>query len=268
MTYKFDDAIALKRVGSRGFTAVSDPLFWNHDSVFGGWLAAVAAAAIEQSEGFRGTIMSLGISIITAIKEGESEIRTTLLSSKSRTDFWRVEIIYNDRIAATADIIARLPKNRASDQDGPNYQAQMPIVKSPGELSPIMPVPPMTPRWVAHYKQFIAKGTPFSKNPRPESIVWIKEGDDRPFDIKSLIAIGDTPMPRTFFAGEKLRMTSTVSLTSYIYASDVELSESSGFLLTQVTSAHVRHGLNDQRVEIWNDKGTLLAVSNQVAVYR
>ena len=265
MTFIFDRETALIALEDGHYTVESSDVYRNPTGMaFGGWVAAIAARAVEMHPECRGALVSQQIIFMTGVGPGEVKLSVTLLRAGASTQFWRVELSQNGAPTNAADIVTST--RRPTDID---YQVEMPTAKSPEESISLPSVNPMAPQWVSHYDQRIAKGMPFAINDSPEAIVWIKEADGRPVDRVSLLSILDTPMPRTFFVTEQFRPGSTVSMASYIYASEEDMAAAgSDYMLLRVTGATVRNSATDGRVEIWTKSGILLATSSQIGFFR
>lgn len=265
MTFIFDRETALMALEDGQFTIEASDVYRNPSGMaFGGWVAAVAARAVEMHPECRGPLVSQQIIFMTGVGPGEVRLSVKLLRAGASTQFWRVELSQNGSLTNAADIITST--RRPTDID---YQLDMPSAKSPDDSITLPSVNPMAPKWATRYDQRIAKGMPFAINDSPEAIVWIKEADGRPVDRVSLLSILDTPMPRTFFVTEQFRPGSTVSMATYIYASEEDLAAAgSDFMLLRVTGATVRNSATDGRVEIWSQSGILLATSSQIGFFR
>ncbi len=265
MTYIFDRETALVAQEEGQFTIAASDVYRNPTGMaFGGWVAAIAGRAVQMHPECRGPLVSQQIIYMTGVGPGEVSISVKLLRAGSSTQFWRVELSQNGSMTNAADIVTST--RRPTDID---YQVEMPATRSPEESISLPSVNPMAPKWVSHYDQRIAKGIPFAVNESPEAIVWIREADGRPVDRISLLSILDTPMPRTFFVTEQFRPGSTVTMASYIYASEEDLAEAgTDYMLLRVTGATVRNSATDGRVELWSQNGILLATSSQIGFFR
>ncbi|VWX56969.1 acyl-CoA thioesterase [Sphingorhabdus sp. 109] len=265
MTYILDRETALVAQEEGQFTIAASDVYRNPTGMaFGGWVAAIAGRAVEMHPECRGPLVSQQIVYMTGVGPGEVSISVKLLRAGSSTQFWRVELSQNGSMTNAADIVTST--RRPTDID---YQVEMPATRSPEESISLPSVNPMAPKWVSHYDQRIAKGIPFAVNESPEAIVWIREADGRPVDRISLLSILDTPMPRTFFVTEQFRPGSTVTMASYIYASEEDLAEAgTDYMLLRVTGATVRNSATDGRVELWSKNGILLATSSQIGFFR
>ena len=265
MTFLFDRETALIPLDADNYTIEASDVYRNPTGMaFGGWVAAITAKAVAMHEKCSTLLVSQTTTYLAGVGPGEVAVSVKLLRSGASTQFWRVELSQNDNLAIAADIIT---SNRRPTEL--NYQLEMPTTKSPEEAVNLQEVNPMAPGWIDSYDQRIAQGRPFSVNETPVAMVWIKESDDRPIDRISLFSILDTPMPRTFFVTEDFHPGSTVSMSSYIYASDADIAAAgSDYMLLRVDGATARNSATDSRVELWSSNGTLLATSNQIGFFR
>ncbi len=265
MTYLFDRETALVPLGDGQFTINASDVYRNPTGMaFGGWVAAICAKAVEMHDQCNSPLISQTTSYLAGVGPGEVLVNVRILRSGASTQFWRVELSQSENMVIAADIIT---SNRRPTEL--NYQLPMPESKSPEQSANLTEMNPMAPDWIETFDQRIAKGKPFSVNETPEAIVWIKETDGRPIDRVSLFSILDTPMPRTFFISDQPRFGSTVSMSSYIYASDEEIAQAgSDYLMLRVDGSTVRNSKTDSRVDLWSKNGTLLATSNQIGFFR
>lgn len=265
MTYKLDASIALQQISENLYRLPNDPAFWNFNSSFGGWLAAVALNAVCRHSDFRGDILTQQMQFIAAPKAEQLYLRIHLHQQGRQIDFYQVTFLSaptNGRTLAMAEIVAGVRGD--SDLE---FSTPMPSIK-PIEHSVQLEASEMTPRWFAHYEQYLAHGRPFSKNPTPMTLAYAREADLRPLDSLAIAALVDTPMPRTFFVSEQLRFGSTLSLSTHIYASAAEIAEvGSDFVVIATDSATIRHSLLNQEVRLFRRDGLLLASSYQTAVF-
>lgn len=265
MTFLFDQETTLVALEDGLFTIEASDIYRNPTgAAFGGWVSAIAGRAVAMHPQCSGPLVSQQMIFVTGLGAGEVRISVQLLRTGASTQFWRVELTQNGSLTNAADIVTS--KRRPTDL---NYQLDMPQAKSPADSASIQSVNPMAPEWIKHYDQRIAKGMPFTDNESPETIAWIKETDGRPVDRISLLSICDTPLPRTFFVSKEFHPGSTVSMSTYIYASEEDLAEAgSDYMLLRVTGASVRNSATDGRVELWSQNGTLLATSSQIGFFR
>ena len=265
MTFLFDRETALVSRGDGSLYIEASDIYRNPTgAAFGGWVAAIMTKAVQDHAELSSPIVSIQTTFIAGVGPGEVDVAVRLLKSGASTQFWRVELSQAVGIVAVSDIVSS--NRRLTDL---NYQIPMPATKSVSDSESLHQRKDNSPFWAKTYDQKIAKGVPLTVNDNPESLIWIKETDGRPLDRLSIISICDTPMPRTFFLSEELRMGSTVSMGTYIYASKEDIAAAgSDYVLLRVNGATSRNSATDQRVELWAQNGTLLATSNQIGFFR
>ncbi|MEO1044588.1 MAG: thioesterase family protein [Pseudomonadota bacterium] len=233
-------------------------------AAFGGWINALAYRAIASHSDSRGTLQTMQTSFMGGLAEGDVTIKARLLVSRRATDFWRVDMMQNDALMVSAQLVFGLPR-----KSGPEVQIAMPEAAPAEESQPLEPAPPLTPLWMGQYRQWLARGTPFRVNPRPESWLWIQDRDERPLDLPGLIAMVDAPMPRTFFVDSQLRMGSTIQMQNHVVATPEQIAAAGAKpIMLRADSSSIANGFYDQRVDAWSADGQLLMISNQMAAHR
>ncbi|MEO1027991.1 MAG: thioesterase family protein [Pseudomonadota bacterium] len=264
MPFSLDAATELTPVDANTFRVPVDETWWNFQSAFGGWAAALASQAVRDHADCRGELASLNAIFPAALGAGMLTVKVERLISRARTDFWRVTFFHDDKpesLAFSADIV--MTKRRTTDL---KFEQEMPNCPAPEDV-PSMP-PEQGPVWMKQLDQRMFKGKPFSKNLQPLTRTWLKFADDRPYDTKAVIALVDSPMPRVFFVTDQPRFGSTVSFSVHILASEQQIASKTGHLLLEANSAAIFDGSYDQRARLWSQDGALLAVSNQLAFFR
>ncbi|WP_306250169.1 thioesterase family protein [Parvularcula sp. IMCC14364] len=266
MDYTLDKATAVTKVSDEVFSLVSDETYWNFTSAFGGWLSAGTLKALQSRADFRGEVFSLNFTFISAVTAKNITLYINLLQRRRTMDFWRVTARDDEsdgKVLFTADIISGT--RRESDLA---YNAEMPAYK-PLEQSIRLEPNPMAPRWIKLFDLYLGEGVPFKKNPSGRSILHIREADGRPLDAQAIVTFVDTPMPRTFFLEEGLRMASTLSMSTHIYACEAEIdSVGTDYLILVADCATVRHSLYNQECRVFRQDGLLLASSYQTAFFK
>ena len=93
MTFIFDRETALVAQGDGQFTIEASDVYRNPTGMaFGGWVAAIAARAVEIHPECRGPLVSQQIIYMTGVGPGEVKLSVKLLRAGSSTQFWRVEL--------------------------------------------------------------------------------------------------------------------------------------------------------------------------------
>ena len=262
--FPLDTATRLEAVSDTRFQSEGGGSYWNFTSAFGGWALALGFSAVQQAHPQTGLLASATASFLKPLPETGLTIDVRPLREGRRTNFMRAEFSGEadpGALVFAADYVFSDIKDKPLD-----YACAMPQVMAP-EDAPPLPTEP-GPKFLSRYDQRVALGTPFSAQERPHSAFWVKDAADRPWDAKALLAVSDTPMPRTFFVDTTPRFGATVQYDLHVLSSAADLEAcASDFLLVEATSDRVYSGRFSQTTRIWSRAGRLLAISNQLAFY-
>lgn len=266
MSFVLDESTKPLPIGDGLYEVALDRRFWNVDNAFGGWIAAAIISGWQVHPERRGALVNQNVQFHTAVRGHKVLLSLGLVERRRTIDFWKVEVREPDnatRVLAAATLVAgdRTPTET-------RYDGEPDPMRPPSE-SFRLDATDMTPKWFGHYEILLAKGRPFSQNPKPRSATWVRESDHRPLDAKALAAMVDTPMPRTFFVREGRLFASTVSLSTHIYASDEEIAAvGEGFVLLDTHCRTIRHSFLNAETYAYSEDGLLLAASYQTGIFR
>jgi len=246
------------------FLSPNGAAYWNFRSAFGGWALALALEAARAARPGLPLLASATAHFLKPLPEHGLTLSVTLMREGRRTDFLHVEgFAQGDRQSPLFTVDFVFSEAREGELD---YTAACPEVDAPEECN-LFPTT-LGPRWLANYEQRLAVGKPFSAQERPRSVAWVRDASDRPWDEKAILALSDTPMPRTFFLDPAPRFSSTVTYGLHLMCTRAELEAlGSGFLLVETDAPRVARGRFTQDVRVWSPTRQLLAVSNQLAFY-
>lgn len=264
MRYMLDRHTDLVETAHGQYRCEASDAYWNFDNAFGGWLCALAVEAVARDSRSAGHVISLSATFARPIGEGEIAIAAELQRDGNSAQFWRIGIMpagHPEKPAFYCDMV--LGK---SSEGAAKFAANAPDAVGPGEVASLKGPP--GPRWLEHFEQRPVSGVPFGDNTSPDSLVWIRETDQRPLDTKGLVAICDTLVPRLFFFSDRPAPIATVSLQIALNDPAVNLPRVSGeFVLVEGTgdfiSAHTYH----QAARIFAEDGSMLASSSQLALF-
>ncbi|HAH10971.1 MAG TPA: hypothetical protein DCL54_14795 [Alphaproteobacteria bacterium] len=264
--FALDAATQLQRTAEGEYLVRGELAYWNFNSAFGGWAMAVAQAAVREAGGPDGALISLTAVFPDALKAKDLLVRAAPLREKAKTVFWRVSFTHASEhdgpTVFSADLIVTQRRKTQS-----TFAAPMPVAP-PFADCPIFDAS-LGPKWMQHYEQRGIEGQPLTVQEHPRNRVWFVERDGRPWDEKGLVAISDAFMPRIFFIDATPRFGATVSFGLHLFAqADDYASAGNAPLLLEGDADAIGDGLYDQRGKLWSGDGRLLAVSNQVALYR
>lgn len=262
--FALDQATQIASVSDTRVRSDGGEMYWNFQSAFGGWALALGYSAIQQTTPQPGMLASVTASFLKPLPEAAIDIDIRSLRAGKRTSFLRTEFASADAADEplfTANYVFSDMKEKALD-----YACGFPDAKPP-EGSEVLPNSP-GPRFLSRYEQRVALGKPFSKQEHPHSALWVRDVEDRPWDAKALLAVSDTPMPRTFFLDPTPRFGATVQYDLHIFCTQADLDEvGSDFLLVEATADRVFNSRFSQTTRIWSPARKLLAISNQIAFY-
>lgn len=241
----------------------TDASWWNYNSAFGGWVAAVILEALTRHSDFRGEVITQQLQFIGPVAADEIDVTVHLLARRSTVDFWRVEVLDLDgALLVTAEMSSgmRTASDIGFEQSGPE------VADGSGTL---MELTEMHPTWTAHFEQIMIEGEPFTIAERPRSVVRARLANGVAFEPAALVMMCDSPMPRTFFASTEFVFPSTISLSIHTYASDEQIAAvGHEFVVVETDSAVIRNNALNQELHLYRGDGLLLACSYQTALFR
>lgn len=262
--FTLDTSTLVEERGDGTLWTNAEGAYWNFQSAYGGWGLALAYSALQKVNTEHRSLATVSATFLKALRAPQYRIEVTTLREGRSASFHRVDIhdpAASDGLVLTAQFT--LAKPRASEIE---FSRSFPKVKS-WDQSSVVPVNP-GPEWLKHCEQRIAQGRPFSRQESPDSALWFRDSEDRPFDEKQILLASDAPMPRTFFLDEKPRFSATVAYSLHaMTALDTASQLGVDRVLLETTCPSLSSGRFSQDTVIWAPDGTLLAVSNQIAFY-
>lgn len=265
MEFELDQALAMEPLSAGRFALNRSDRFWNYDSAFGGWQASACAKAVRESGDARGQVVTQQIMFVAPARGQHFRVDVTLLERRRSVDFWQVILIDSDSDAVCASSQVAMGERRDTSIA---FQQEIPQLPGP-ERSFALEAGENLPTWFGHFDIRVCKGRPFRQNETPDSATWIRERDGRPLDDTVLLAMCDTPMPRTFFCNDQRVPASTISLGTHIYATPAQLTGvGNDYVLLETMCKVIRDGLINQETALYSRDGLLLAMSYQTATFR
>lgn len=262
--HPLDQAIELTPLSDGRLQSDGGGAYWNFQSAFGGWALALACSAIQKANSQTGDLASVTASFMKPLPEQGLVVDVRTLREGRRSNFYRTEF-FADAASHEPTFAADLVFCDLRDKPL-EYSATAPDVLPLAKSEPIPDSP--GPRWLNKFEQRVCLGKPFSKQERPHSAVWVRETSGRPWDHKSILAVSDTPMPRTFFLDAMPRFGATVQYDLHMHCSGSDLAAlGSEFILVEANADVLGCGRFTQQTRIWSATGQLLAISNQIAFY-
>jgi len=262
--YPLDTATQLETLSDTRLKSAGGEAYWNFTSALGGWALALGYSAIQRARPQSGMLASATASFLKPLPADGIAIDVRALREGRRTNFLRTEFSGQGEgadLVFAADYVFSDLKEKPLD-----YTGDFPDVKEPEDAERLPDNP--GPKFLSRYEQRVALGKPFSAQERPHSACWVRDAADRPWDAKALLALSDTPMPRTFFVDPTPRFGATVQYDLHVMCSAEEMAAcGSDFLLVEASSDRVYSGRFSAVTRIWSRDKRLLAISNQLAFY-
>ncbi|MEL6528895.1 MAG: thioesterase family protein [Pseudomonadota bacterium] len=262
--FPLDTATLLTPIGDTRLQSDGGAAYWNFRSGFGGWALALGLAAVQHIHPQTAMLASATATFLKPLPEKGLVIDVRMMREGRSTTFVRAEFFADANSTApifAADYVFCDLKDTALD-----FTTSFPLVKSPEDSTPIPSSP--GPKWLGNYDQRFGLGAAFTKQDAPHSAVWVRDVSDRVWDEKALLAVSDTPMPRTFFLDPAPRFGATVTYDLQVFCSREELvAQGSEYLLVEANSDRVGRGRFSQTTRVWSSDQKLLATSNQLAFY-
>lgn len=265
LDFDFDQAVALKSLGSDRYSGSTHAAWLNMVGPFGGITAAVIMQAVLQHPERLGNPVSLTVNFCAGVAEGAFEVTAKPARTNRSTQHWRIELTQNGEVVITATAVTAVRRNTFSSTESP-----MPKVAHASNLQPAS-----TPKleWPKRYDMRpIVGGLPTvwdGQDGDSLTQMWVRDAQERKVDFASLTAIADTFFPRVYLRRAIFVPIGTVSMTVYFHVDTEELTAlGTGFVLGQAKAQCLFNGFFDQTAQLWSEAGTLLATTHQVVYYK
>jgi len=266
--HPLDEATLLTPAGERRATGRTSPHYWNMAGPFGGVTAATLLRAVLDDPARIGEPLALTVNFCAPIAEGAFEISWREVRAGKTTQHWAVELVQNEKVAASASIVCARRRETWTHRPG-----VAPVVPPADTVAPL----DMGERggWLKRYLFRFVEGAPRfddapPEQPRdPRSVIWLSDEPGRPLDFLSLAALSDAFFVRIIQVRGTRQPMGTVTLTTYFHASGEVLAANGAAPILGVADAKIFHdNFADQDISLWTADGTLLATGIQVAWFR
>lgn len=260
-------SLAVEKLGPGRYRAEAAPDYQGMSGLFGGWSAALLLSALlEEPVGSEaaGSPSALTTHYFAPVLPGRAlEIRTEPLRAGRSLSFWQATLSPADADGVWAQATLVRANRRASDGFD---QLVCPSAPDPASL-----------------ERFVIGGQPFGQRMeiRPasgsppfglgdsRSLSWIRENSGRPIDAVSLAFLSDVGAPRIFYYSPGPRLISTITLSTYFYATTEELAAvGDDYLLSELTGTRGAQSTFGSRGQLWSRKGALLATMEQLCWFK
>ncbi len=272
--HPFDQAIELSCLAREGDTTrwagATTESYWNMIGPFGGTTASLIMQSLLSSPQRSGDPISLTLTYASAVRQGEFEIVTHLVSATRSTQHWSVQLAQGPDRTVAVNAIAMFATRRDTWAAS---EARMPDVP-PAEACEVFQQPPGVVPWLHNYTFRVLQGNILQArsgqaSEDSTSTLWVSDKPPRPLDFASLTSYCDAFFPRIYLRRGQIVPAGTVSLNIYFHATSDRLAQlGSAPLLCTARGLNYGGGFFDQNAQIWSPDGFLLANTQQMVWYK
>jgi acyl-CoA thioesterase len=259
-----DAALALDRLDEHRWRAHADADHESISAMFGGWTTAVLLRAALAATATDAQPSAVTANFIRPVVPGSDVTITALRLGGGRSlEHWRAELHAIDdaeapELLATALIV--LTNRRDSDA---HLQLVMPVVPDPEGLEQIhAPGPQGQQTDIRDVAGEWGSGD-------TRGLLWVRDASGRALDHVQLAYFADQYAPRSFFWGDGMRPSATITLSVYFHATAAELvAVGTDYVLNEATGTRGVQSTSGQQARLWSREGVLLATTEQLCWYR
>jgi acyl-CoA thioesterase len=256
-----DAALTVEADGDGRWRAHADADHESISAIFGGWTAAVLLRAVLASTQGDAQPSALTVNFIRPVAVGgDVVVSPRRLGGGRSLEHWRADLrgVHADDVLATALVV--LSNRRATDS---HTQFEMPSVPAPEGLERIHAPGPQGQQ--SEIRQISGEWGSGDTRGR----LWVRDANGRPLDHLQLVYLADQYAPRSFFWGEGMRPSATITLSVYFHATATELAAvGTDYVLNDATGTRGVESTSGQQARLWSRDGVLLATTEQLCWYR
>lgn len=258
-----DQSLALAPTGEGEWRAHGDPNYEAGTGMFGGWTAALLLKAVLSDARAQGEPVTLNVNYVSRVDpKGALNISARPIGGSRSVTTWQVELRNEgeENVATLATVIMALRRESVgfTEHEAPEAPAPetLPMFHPPAPFGQRTDVRP-----VAGYP-------PFSQ-PDTRALHWAREISSAPLDHVRLAYLADCYPPRMLPIGTTWRMSSTLTMAVYFYATREEMAAASdGYVLSEVTGTRAAASTCGSWLNMWSRTGALMATSEQMCWFK
>jgi acyl-CoA thioesterase len=261
----FAESTAVRPHGDGTYEAEIRPGWDIGGNANGGYLLAMAGRAMAAEAG-RPDPVTLTAHYLTPGRPGPAEVRATVVKAGKR--FTTVQATLTSDGRPLLAVLGTFGDLAPTDGEGPPSRVE----EVPPDLPPVEACVPLVPGDSGMPPPFALRvdirmhpdDAGFSRG-RPSGEMqlrgWFRLPDDQPLDTMALVLATDSYPPTIFNADLPVAWTPTVELTTHVRARPAP-----GWLRCAFTTRFVTGGFLEEDGVVWDDTGTLVAQSRQLAL--
>lgn len=271
-THPLDRALALSPLAPDRFAGATDPAWANMVGPYGGITAAALLQAALVHPARLGDPVALTANFAAPVADGPFEIEARAVRTNRATQHWTMAMTQAATAAdgpvatATAVFGVRRPSWAAQEEHVPEMPAFETVPPAQG---------PVPIEWPRRYAMRFVRGewvdfdAPATGAENSESLLWLRDAPARPLDFASLAAMCDVFYPRVFRRLHRFVPAGTISITVHFHAGADALAEHGDApVIARAHGLRYVGGFYDQRAELWDPAGRLLATSQQSVYFK
>ncbi|MGH8872469.1 MAG: thioesterase family protein [Acidimicrobiia bacterium] len=260
---RFAEASAVTRADEGTWKAEVQPDWDIFGVANGGYLMAIAARAMSEASGGR-TPVTLTAHFTRPLSAGPIEVAVETVKTRRTFSTMRATV------TAESDAISLLgsfAEPGALAQEELYMGAEPPEMPPPDQCVRIMPAAdgPLPPPLMDQFEERLHPDDVGTLEGRLSGIAtirgWFRLHDDEPMDPYAPLLVADSFPPAVFNVDLPLAWTPTLEMTTHIRATPT-----TGWLRCRFTTRFVTGGLLEEDGEIWDESGSLVALSRQTAL--
>jgi len=270
--HPFDLATGLQAAGPHHWRGQPGALYWNMVGPFGGATAATLLRAVLLHPERLGEPAALTINYAAPMADAPFLLEARPVRTNRSSQHWVIALTQPDAAGVVVTVATATALTAVRRETWSATELPMPQVMPADALPRTPPIAGFA--WSERYDIRLLDG------PLPEtwdgaehadstSRLWMRDLPPRPLDFLSLAAMSDMFYPRVWRRRAHRTPAGTVSMTVYFHADQAAL-EASGTsaLLGEARGQEFRHGFFDQRAQLWNADGLVLATTHQIVYFR
>jgi acyl-CoA thioesterase len=262
-----DEALALEPAGPDVWKGHPHPGYAGRGAPFGGVTAAQVLATVLRHPDRLGEPVALTVNFAAALAEGEFQVLTWPVRTNRSTQYWTSEMRQQGEVVLAGTAVTAVRRETWS-----TVEEAMPTAPRPEDCAAVSGLELF--EFLKRYERRLIQGgipAAWDGSDSGDSLtrLWLRDFPPRPIDFASLTAMCDLFFPRIWRRRATRTPFGTVSLTVYFHAgADQLIQTGTGYLLGQARTHGARAGYFDQSAQLWNECGSLLATTHQVAYFK
>jgi hypothetical protein len=251
---------ALQPRGAGGYAAHTDPRYWNQIGPFGGWLAGLAAAAL-QGEAPPGWVMqAVSVQFLGRVPPGPVDVTVEALRQQRRVAGLRATLrpAGDGRVAVTADAVFGPPPALP-----PRTALRRPALPDAASLPRLAALDPLA-AFVGSFDLRPAFGAPFAGEREPRSGGWLRSRRPLPPGAAGLLMLADAWFPPAWAARSEPVPVSTISMQVVFHDTDPGSSAIDGFFAACYQEDGRSEAAGLERGALWWPDGRLALTQQQL----